>query len=490
VTFPTSGTSGSRITFEGTRGSNGSFDTVLDGSDATSGWVAAPEVGSGVWKTTAIAYQPQSLISNGKMIWRISNRAMNGEILFGVGETGFKVLARSATSTAGTAFGTVTYWDGVEALFGYRSGVTYVRFRNGNNPATMNVRSAPSGGVLTLSGRSNIILKNFKVMGGQYAVRIQGGSSNIIENNDLRHGVARVLLDGGTASNIIRNNEIIQDSLATTTFLTGDHSATSYARTVMRHQYSVDKFLVGETTESSTGVELTGNPTNNEISGNNISLGAVGVKVWESSGTLIANNTIHNIGAEGIWGVGTSSGTRVTGNFFYDSEHHIRIQVERNITMYIYANRFFQPLLSGKHIHFSIIGSNVTAPATIWVYHNSFAGGGWATDLGFEGSFGNIPNVHIINNLFSVDGLSSTGSTGGAELTSNYSDNMWHSNTIPDFVLPAGHKARDSGADLITRGLPGMTTTYYQDSRPDIGAIQGISQSTIPPPPNLRATIK
>jgi hypothetical protein len=179
-----------------------------------------------------------------------------------------------------------------------------------------------------------------------------------------------------------------------------------------------------------------------------------------------------------------------SGNFFNDAPHHFRHNnLHRDLDIYIYANRFFEPSSGGKHVHLSPDTSQITN-ARVWVYQNSFAGRGWAVDVGFEGTPPNLPNVHVLNNLISTDGLTSGPSPNGWEVAKNYFDNLWYGNTIPTFVLPVGHPARDSAPSLIPRGLPGMTTTYYQDGRPDIGAIQGTSQSTMLPPTRLRATIK
>ena len=161
--------------------------------------------------------------------------------------------------------------------------------------------------------------------------------------------------------------------------------------------------------------------------------------------------------------------------------------MDRELDVYIYANRFHEPWYSsggggGKHVHFSP-DADKPAQARIWVYHNSFAGEAGRAMWAMRG--GLCPaclGVHILNNLISTNGLTSGPEPKGWEVTSNYIDKLWQSNTIPDFVLPAGHKARNSGVDLISRGLPGMTAAYYQDGRPDIGALQGTSQSTVPPP--------
>jgi parallel beta-helix repeat protein len=495
VTFPNSGTASNPITFTGVKGSGGSWDTIIDGSNATSGWVTAPEVGSGVWKAT-LGYSPQAMMSSGKTIWKISDRAMNGEKLFGTDGDGFHYLARSATAQVTTAFGTVVYWDGIEALFGNRSGTTYLRFRNGDTPANMNVRAAPAGGVLTINGRNNIVIKNFKIVGGQYAVVVAGGGqNNTIDNCYLANGIRRVWVNGAR-NTVISNSKITMEGLGTENFPPGDRDPSSYPRIVNRHQYDENKFIVGETDTNDASIMVAGGAQDTTITGNEIYNGMLGIQISETTtNTLIINNTIHNFSDTGIYIYPDSASIQATGNLFYDSDHHFRINnMHRDMTVYIYANRFHEPNYNGqggggKHVHFSPDTSQ-TIIAQIWVYHNSFAGGGWACDVGFEGTVPNLSQVHIINNLISTDGLTSGPNPSGWEVTSNYFDKLWYSNTIPDFVLPADHKARSSGIDLSSRGLPGMTAAYYQDGKPDIGAIQGTSQSTLPPPTRLRATIK
>ena len=57
---------------------------------------------------------------------------------------------------------------------------------------------------------------------------------------------------------------------------------------------------------------------------------------------------------------------------------------------------FISPRITGKgfgakHVHFSPDTSRPVL-ARVWVYHNSFAGGGWACDVGFEGT---VPNMSM-----------------------------------------------------------------------------------------------
>ena len=495
VTFPNSGTASKPITFTGVRGSGGSWETIVDGSQPTSGWVAAPEVGSGVWKAT-LGYAPQTMMSNGKTIWKINEDSMRGNPKWG--GTGFSSLAQNATAQVTTAFGKVVYWDGIEALFGNLGSTTYLRFRNGDNPATRNVRAAPDGAVFTINAKNNIMLKHFKVVGGRYGVRFAGGAqNNTIDNSYLANGIHRIWVDGAV-NTTVSNNRMTMEGLGTEKFPPGDRDAVTYGRIVNRYQYDQNKFTVGRSDTNDASIMVTngsGKTDNTIITGNEISHGMLGIQISETTtNTMITNNTMHNFSDTGIYIYPDSASIYVSYNLFYDSDHHFRINsMDRELDVYIYANRFHEPWYNsegggGKHVHFSPDAAK-SARARVWVYHNSFAGGGWACDVGFEGgALPNLPGVHILNNLISTNGLTSGPSPKGWEVTSNHFDKLWYSNTIPDFVLPAGHKARNSGVDLISRSLPGMTAAYYQDGRPDIGAIQGTSQSTVPPPTRLRAT--
>jgi len=84
---------------------------------------------------------------------------------------------------------------------------------------------------------------------------------------------------------------------------------------------------------------------NNQIVGNHIHDGLVGIKLDESDGTKILGNTIHHFSAEGIFTFFLKDTAEIGGNLLYDSDHNIRLQnLQSNATMYIYANRFHEPI--------------------------------------------------------------------------------------------------------------------------------------------------
>ncbi|HEY5864784.1 MAG TPA: DUF1565 domain-containing protein, partial [Candidatus Tectomicrobia bacterium] len=122
VTFPRSGSAGNPITFVGTRGPKGSWDTIIDGSTPATGWSPAPDIGRGVFQAQ-LGYAPGAMTARNLAIWRIHDRTM-------AGRAGTTFLARGPTEKAVIETGTVSWWDGVEALFGVRGKTTYLRFRN------------------------------------------------------------------------------------------------------------------------------------------------------------------------------------------------------------------------------------------------------------------------------------------------------------------------------------------------------------------------
>ena len=146
---------------------------------------------------------------------------------------------------------TINYWDGVEALFGYRNGVTYIRFRNGDNPAAKNIRSspgprteysAPAEREPCIYNKSNIKIKGFWIRAARNAVLIYGASArnNIIEENYLTNGNTRVFLYDGASSNHIRNNEMKMNGLGNFKPGAGDDSlcGLDYISSLSREQVS------------------------------------------------------------------------------------------------------------------------------------------------------------------------------------------------------------------------------------------------------------
>lgn len=540
-------TPGTRLTIQGVRGGSGSWDSIVEGTDSTTGWTsAAATCGSALcFRIANPGYVPFALVALPQRltVWRIHDDQMGGSTCPGCAGTGFSTLSRAANNTIGRSVGTVNFWDGVEALWGEEAGFTYLRFRNGEDPDAMTVRVAPGGatnsGTFTIDGGAYITIQDLHIIGGRYGVDLINGASHItVRRNEMHGGQQAVRAQGGTGS-IITDNQLDPRFIGSTAgyaavpYTPGDWGPQTVERRVRNNIYSVMKFDVGDTTEDHYApVYIRGNTADLTVSHNTIRHAVVGVSVWESTGTDIHNNVFTGFSAQAIWPTDTTGITYIHENTFEDGEHLIRVQNmdTRPKTLYIYRNLFYQPGEAAKHLHFNHANSGtLTSTSVLWIYHNTFAGAGWALDLGGDlGGAGaddyKIPCVRAINNLISVDGpdgskglsssLSLTGRIGvlaqnwvanvtgvpgsgfsGAGCTASVTGNtasqtpIWTTPPMPDFVPPVGHAAVDSGLrldQLFTLGgvqyaaLPGMTSAYYGDALPDRGALQGAAS---PPPP-------
>lgn len=521
-------TLGSPLVIQGVR-TGQAWDTIIDGSTATSGWTsAAASCGSALcFRISNPGFTPRALIatSDKLSVWRIhQSNGLGGPACSGCSGTGFQAMSRAATSTINWGQGTVNYWDGVEALWGEAGGFTYARFRNGEDPDTLSVRVAPAGGTITINGGDAIFLRDLQIEGGQWQVEVNIGSTDIlIEHSLIRGGEAGIEVDDADDT-IIQDNTLHPwyiGSVAgytSTPFLPGDWNSSSNARRVMGNIYRVNKFDVGSTREGHPAVVVQGGSDGTIIRRNTIPLSVVGIELEGTINTEIAENTITQCSAECIWFVGIVNIVSIHDNLFVDGEHLLRIQEARQNgrMLHYYRNRHYQPQGSAKHTYFSFDTGQAITNSVYWFYHNTFAGSGWAIDAG-EGPTGWGPCVRIVNNLISVTGvggdrgLSSTswggklgvyaynwigevssgapasptngqGCSGGfVGNNTNGTAAIWPLTPQPDFIPPDGHAALNTGLRLDQAftingvqysALPGITTQYYGDDLPDRGAVQ------------------
>jgi hypothetical protein len=105
-----------------------------------------------------------------------------------------------------------------------------------------------------------------------------------------------------------------------------------------------------------------------------------------------------------------------------------------------------------------------------------------------------FPNVRVVNNILGTYGLSSWGMDSGdwQEFTSNYTYPAWRTTAMPSFWLPPNDPGVNGALDLTSRGWPGITSLYYVDGAPDMGANQGPEGQPpliLNPPTNLQITL-
>jgi hypothetical protein len=530
VQINVNGTASQPITFQGERGTNGEWLTIIDGGNPVTGWAPAPEVGSGVYKTTSIGYEPYAMTVDDKTIWRINTSSMNGKDLENARGTGFDALARPANAIIRyPGSPDITYWDGVEALFGFRNGVTYIRFRNGDNPSAKNIRSSPGpeseysfpfGAGVQIHDKSYIKIKGFWIRAARNAVLISGGSArnNIIEENYLTNGNARVCIYGGASYNHIRNNEMKMNGLSK--FQPGG-GADGYAGWIMYHLYHENKFIVGATAEDDHNINIWDRGNSNEIYSNHIWEGIVGIRLWdETSGNKIYSNKIHNHSGQGFEIYRASAA--IYDNLVHDNKYNMRLfnLQDGYRRLDIYRNRFHNPRGMSDHVFFNAWSwINKDSEAEIYFYQNSISGGREALLMAdFNQGYG-MPKTYIVNNIISAEsafnaqttlqekkdiGLFDCNWLGGGAIgyrkwygSSNviaWNRKVWNDATLPDFALPAGSDARNAGIDLSKPftidgktyvALPGMTAGYFSGSKPDLGALQSQPGKPVPPA-NLR----
>jgi hypothetical protein len=466
------------ITLEGEPGA------TVHGGDLVPAWTQAPEVGAGVWKTTSIPYQPWALTVQGQAIWRINNDTMNGQAVYGTNGNGWYYLTRPATGayTGNVGYTVPSYWDGIEALFGYKSPTTYVRFRHGDDPNAHGLRSAPAGGTVLIDNACGVTIRGLTILGGEQQIWLRGDGAHhtLIDQCRLTTGRRRVLLSEGAHHNTIQRCTMTCAAVGFAPVAPGEweRNTADATLTVKTHLYNENKFCVGRTTEDDTGVYLNGGD-GNRVTQCHLAWGLVGVAVWHGQATRIDHCRIEGMGAQGLWLLQGAASAQMDHNQFADSEHHVRIQDVEQAPKRTYVfchNTCWQPRpesQSSKHLHASFLvdeqdTATYTSPVELWAYHNSFAGGGWALDVGATNR--QMPGFRAVNNLLSSRGMGSTGGTPAGTYAYNWirttslgvgdveegnvtgdGTRLFADQAEPDFVIPAGpygDTARSGALDL------------------------------------------
>ena len=478
LTLRRGGTLGKPLVVQGTRSKDGGYETVLDGSTAVSAeWQA---VGDGSYKAQ-LGYTPYSMTSKGLAIWRVGNHAWEE------GPRAPGVFGIPPDEDASTALGPVKFWDGISALFGVNGGWTHLRFRNKEHPKDMQVRAAPAGAVVTIS-TNNVTIEGVKIVGGQYAVKVTAGAQNaVIQDNYLSHGKHRIVVEGNASGTVIQRNLLTYDGIgfADPNLPAGDWSSVSYARKVNRHRYDENKFLIGDTETDDSQIELI-HDNGTKIFQNVLRDSNAGITFHGTTHDAdIAGNQIYRHADNCVYINSDFSSVQFHHNLVYDCDHLMRFQsTQNNLQWAVYANSFWQPEGTGKHLFFNP-PSWQPGDSTVAVYQNSHAGTGWAVDVGSDGEHVELPFVFVENLLNSVDDLSSWGDVRWGSKKNIYRDTLWYKKPLPDFTLPSGSGAVNSAPAL---SAPGMTQAYYVDNQPDHGSTQA-GQGIVPPePPQPPAT--
>jgi hypothetical protein len=434
VTPSHNGSAGSPITFTGTR-SGATWTTIIDPStDVSAGWVAAPEIGTGVYKKTGLAFEAQVMTLNNQQLagvytmgditdWSIDTYPGSGITL------GSELLALTSSrvvTNSMTAW-TNVFWDGIEAMYGFNSGTAYLRLRAGTDPSGLALRASANwdghGSTLSVvkpiwnfSGSSYIVVSNLLMRGAFACASIGGTSHHInIESNYLANGFAKVEISGGSYDCTVRNNEMTDDYYGYATPGSYAGGSPSNAADLINGQlYVVGKFIMGANNRAwGTGVHLVTAGTNNIVCSNYMhGFLANGVTITSSgvptTNTLVYANRISNSPSVGVLLSYGEVGTQVYDNLIENCNDSFRWnEMDRSTEVrrlvYIYRNRIWNRQDSGEVCYAHFWGPPVTPGCNpeFWVYNNTFSGGARGITISQEAVLqSGMPNCRFINNAF------------------------------------------------------------------------------------------
>jgi len=491
VIVPASGEEGKPIVIQGERDDQGKWLSIIDSSVPLDvKWVAAPEIGEGVYKTPFPGYEPMQMLVDGKFIPRVWKDHM-------ADGSGFKAMALPPDHVTKDG---LRYWDVMGAMMGNRDGWTYIRFRDRDDPNRKSLRAAPAGGGVHIEDRQYVILRNLMVRGGENCVQITGNKAahNVIENCRLLNGAKRVYMSNGASQNLVRKNEMTIDFYADTckTGAWGYDArgeAVPYEFILKRDFYRLYKMFFGPNSTSDYGVRMFRVGPGNEVCHNLVHRGGQGISLYDGQDVRIHHNTVYGFSSIGI--ITTLNRVRnaqVYENTVYDCNINMRIHHCNEPSqpfprsLYVYHNRFWNHPRVGTHIYFHYMPKHVIPEgkhARIYIYQNTFAGGtrglsvsGWAENLGA------LPETVAVNNILSTGvamwanrtfiakedawGVFDYNWCGGGFKTSHpghdyrkaawYGEHnifkkggkLWDAEEMPDFKPPLDEDVLTSGLDL------------------------------------------
>jgi hypothetical protein len=523
--MPVSGTEGKPVIIEGEKDANGNrLVRVHGGEGITVNWQRADEIGNGVYKTTELPNTfAMTLLKDGvfKDIPRLhASNSQDRKWLEGIqqeGDTGtsytYKDIMALPDNTRFRAYYTqleVNYWDGIEAVYTYDNGTTYLRFRGGDDPNGLqlyraggdtnkngNLRESllndvlQEGATFKLHNRSYITIRGLNIDGAQNGVLIYGNNAhhNVIEDNDIVNGQRRVFIAQLAHDNVVRNNKLHMELLShyrPGAWYQAQHlpdSQKRYQYAVAEHYYDAYKREIGRSTYSpldDCGVFVNTAGGGNDIYSNEIYDTLGGVLGGQIGDIKIHDNTFHHISSVST-GLGDGP-TYIYKNRLYNVHIGFRAQLvaqeKTELKAWIFENIIYNPDRLSSGVYLSV-NTQLPLPqaedeyATIYIYHNTFVN----TGRDNQATAGNVSKkVFLINNLFyksflSVDRGGEIGHVDynwfgdanifadssphpyGQHNIENPQDEPWQlpetfPNRMLDFSLPAGSSAVNAGLDL------------------------------------------
>ena len=413
ITFTRSGTKEAPIVFEGSRGKDGEYLTIVESPGVSlSNWELAPEIAPNVWKTK-IEKRPDLMMMDGDMIVFVNKSTMNLEpwkelpkeldenMLWGhFGPDCKRLPGLDLLKLHADIWVTHRYfgkrkeqfWPTIgNVLTGWRDGYLYLRFANDNKPQEHFI-TASYGEGFRLQNASYLVFRNLHMRGSRRQFHLLGKSSfNTIEKCLLMHGGARVYVETDV------KNTTIKDNVLTAGFIRSDlfgHRSHREMRSCLL--YLVFKYIIGTALSDDVGVRDIG--MNTHIINNIFMQGLIGMDAY-GPGVIVSGNVVRKMSSVGI-----CTGRATIGEFHHNlvmdcgiplrihDLRHKRVKREE----YHYCNLFVQPKDVGQQIYVhsesyrtgdDMINfepgtqkylenpPNPVDAGKIYIYHNTFWGG-------------------------------------------------------------------------------------------------------------------
>ncbi len=417
VSFPRSGQESAPIIFQGSRGPNQEFQSIVepDGQTLTE-WQEAPEIGPDIWKCP-LPERPELVMFDGKMLGFINRPTMALPVWEQLPEEidedmfwskfgpeckrlpGLDLLRLPAgILVKHRYFGKrkELFWPALgNVLSGWRDGTFYIRFANASSPQQHRI-IVVSGNGFVISNQQHLIIRDLHLRGSRCQIELTGQdcTRNTIERCLLMHGGQRIWLREGAHHNLIRDNIMTSGFVQSETFKL---RASDDMRGGL--MYLIFKYIIGPSRSDDVGVHVLS--PNNVIKDNFILQGLIGIYAF-APGLECSGNVIREMSSIGLC---TNAGT--IGRFHHNiyancgiplrihslrhsraerCEYHyqnllvqkpgggsqIYVHCESHLPQFADAENF--ALVDGKYVYKDPPPNPVDA-GKIYIYHNTLYGG-------------------------------------------------------------------------------------------------------------------
>ena len=414
LTFPRSGTAEAPIVLRGEVDEAGHPLVTIDPTVAApTVWVAAPEVGDGVWKQGG--FTPYLMTYNDQQLLRIYDQTMAGleDVGMGMVANGKEIL-RWPEDTTWNVHGIGTYapfWKLLTAIYGVVGDTCYLRFADGRDPDTCDLRASETDNTRAITLHNDwITLEYLKIQGATVGIRMAQSDNNIVQDCQIIHGNHAVLCETTSAYNIFRRNNFSPGAISSMTFgAWGVRTVEAYLE--YEESYVFYKYLEGNSTSRSTLMRFLLAGDSNQVYDNTLANGSVAI--WHCGGNYLS---IHDNSVTNFSSIGFEIDRNAKDFYCYDNDASNINNICRFMDMggnttadtvrsgWIYGNRFSNPARVGAMIYDLYTANPRYYPRLIF-YHNSYHGGSntleWMTDTVRTPPSG----LWAINNIFSSRSL-------------------------------------------------------------------------------------